>query len=115
MNNLQKIKNAVYKAIPSKKELKFGCYVIDNYGKAVLTKEYQKWGNEDNGLYRSVYQNKNGNYTITHIKEIIGTPITLFDCSKIIKDKHTLIDIWKDEELDNQSEECINFISNLLK
>lgn len=126
----EELKKIIQEANPEIMELKFGCvtergtifgvYESQGYYKYAV---YQGGINFDNGEgdFRASSEQRLG--------EIFGRPITLFDCTKTIKkllfrndDREyngsllwRLNELWGDDNnLDNQSPECLTFLCDLL-
>lgn len=84
MTNLEKIENAVYKAIPSKKELKFGCQIEFDY---IGIKNIRTIVAVIKGDIRSDTQyimDNSCSLNYREIQKIIGTPITPLDLLKVL-------------------------------
>lgn len=130
-NHLQFIKEACHLANPSILELKFGCRVLDGYEvKNILLRETKNGFTFLNTVMQEVHEHKRKDILQ---EKILGRPIQLADVLYTIRMKlipgaaghsnliHSMIetdvlkyfDLLKD--LDGQSEECIEFIYNLLK
>lgn len=136
--NLQKIKDACIKANPEIMELKFGCEVLMQYSAETqiinTPKNEGKWFGITN--YETAFNPE-------EVKEILGRPIRLADVLLAIHakapenktritlesdgqfiqrlDNGSFTEPWarsnwnlKDDNLEHQSEECINFIAELL-
>jgi hypothetical protein len=133
MTPLNIIKQAVWKAIPEIKELKFGCEI-----------EYMPTGRKD------VFLNGSGTFWAVHVfalgaaqpeesifYKILGRPITLADVLFILSDLHSfvcspvgacslLVETKEDkprsfswnllnDNLDHQSQECLDLLASILK
>jgi hypothetical protein len=141
MTNLQELKNRIYEICPELKELKMGCKVswtyehsLNSASKVLRTKKgIIVGGYGSTNLIRVIFEgNKNATDINLNKLEIIGHPITLEAVLKAINKNNTGICInadgtfcqmtegdmgyqWKlGEPLEKQSEECVNFLHNLI-
>ena len=123
MTNLEKIRQAVIKANPEIVELKFGCEVeFNDSSREVIIGISLENIEVERVQTRTHYQ-----IGVSNITEIIGRPIRLADVLLAIgkndpmgrngiQDYMDILIKWKlkDDNLDNQSKECIEFIHGLL-
>ena len=125
MTKLEKIRQIVIEAVPEIVELKFGCEYIDHKGDIIIFVKTS--GNHHFGLLKRSISNTLYSCIKSDAK-IIGRPITLPDVLLAWKEKHgnkilgkgnwqRIVVLWnlKDDNLENQSKEMIDFIYNLLK
>lgn len=130
------VKAKIVELVPEIVQLKFGCWVKDKDGEAMLMRDYKPCKNTSG--HTDMYEGKNerGNTVITFFDEVIGRPITLADVLRAIQgtDRVIGIDYWGrfigcDENLnnvrmfaewnlttdyDNQTQEVRTFIGKLL-
>lgn len=110
------VRQFIVRAVPSVMDLVFGC-VVKHTQHGWKQRIISNLDFNSHGRYLTDGTGAGTNIIKLPSKkwEIIGRPITLFDTSKIVKDKHTLIDIWTEGSLDNQSDENIEWIhSNMV-
>ena len=104
---IKQLKKIITDAIPEILKLKFGCKIITKDGLIVLfEKKGNKWTGEDDtwftGLHHNTYEKLR--IEINEVKEIIGRPIRLNDCVKMIIDSKR----WKALPVYDQAKDFFN-------
>lgn len=129
MSKLSELKKVIQKAVPEIMELKLGCEVEIG----TITSVFESEGKYGYALipYSTRWDGMNGEatakrYSKERLGKILGRPIRLSDVLVAIMGKPEkpqmagfwadVIINWKlsDDNLDHQSEACINFLHNLL-
>jgi len=139
MKNYEKLKTIIQEAVPSIMEMKFGCEVSPKKDNQYYdSKEYKNIQYTSNYWFSSGDGSESYNldaHEILHNFEILGRPITLSDTFIVFLEKiklkprsigfgtiaynemvAKLVKLWnlKDNNLDNQSDECKEFLIKLL-